>query len=426
MIPSASVAKDIDDRIAALSRAMSHELTDNIVPFWLALRDRSHGGHYGHMDLAGNIDRMAPKSAVFVARLLWTLSEVGRATGDGACLEQAEQTKAFLLNRVLDRARGGLFWAVTNDGRPADTSKHLYAQAFGIYALSAHAAAVGDLESLGAAKELFVLVETRCRNPGGGYAEAFDAAWRPVDNGRLAPQGGIGTMTANSHLHLVEAYTALTRVWSSPGSTAALRALVQLFLTRFLSRDGTSLHQTLDPALRPLPGAISYGHDIEASWLLEDAGDIIGDPALSSQLRDVAATLAAAAAVRAQIRDGGFLSGPLEGAATTLPPRVWWVQAEAIVGLVNAAQRANAPEMLMRAEAVWNFVERTMIDRQGGDWFDTVDGNGRPDPRYPKVGPWKDSYHQSRACLEIARRAARANVPSAFNRDASSDAGPDA
>lgn len=394
-----------DPRLAALAQLMSRELVDDLVPFWLALLDRFHGGHYTRMDERGTIDRKAPKSTVFVARLLWFLSTVGRALGHAQCLEQAARTQSFLLTRLRDGAHGGLFWSVTHEGRPADTVKHLYAHAFGIYGLSAHAIATGNAESLGAAKELFVLLESRLRRPDGCYAESFDAAWRPIEDRRIAWHGGVATITANAHLHLVEAYTTLLRAWPSAGPRAALHDLVRLMLDRFVKPDGTGLHPALDGALEPLPGPPSYGHDIEASWLLEAAGDALDDPALRQRLRTVAAAMAQAAATGGQLRDGGFLSSPVRADATTLPPRVWWVQAEAVVGLVNAAQRGANRDMMSRAEAAWRFIERAMIDRERGDWFEAVDADGRPIPGRLKVGPWKEPYHQGRACLEIARRA---------------------
>ncbi len=390
------------DRLRALGRSAALELERNILPFWLRLEDREHGGHFGLMDASGRIDRAAPKTTVFVSRLLWTLAAAGAAGGDPECLAQAGRARTFLLRHLRDPAHGGLYWAVGHDGRPAETDKHLYAQAFGLFGLAGYAAATGDDAAFDAALRLFATIERHGRLPGGGYREAFDAAWRPVADRRLAPRGEIGTLTANTHLHLIEAYTSLARIWPDPALLDALRSLVDFVLGRFLADDGTHTHQSLDAALRPLPGRISYGHDIELSWLIEAAGDELGDAALSGRLRGVAAALAEHAAARAQDRDGGWSSDSvLRGRGA----RVWWVQAEAMLGLLNAARRGGLGAMLDRAEATWRFIGDVMIDPDG-DWFGAVDRQGRPDPSHPRVGPWKDPYHQARACLLIGALAA--------------------
>jgi mannobiose 2-epimerase len=392
-------------RLTALGQRMAAELRHNLVPFWLRLHDRDHGGHYGRMDAAGIIDRGAVKPTVFVARLLWFMSTVGRALGDAGCLEQAARTQSFLLDRLRDPVHGGVYWSATHDGHPADPMKHLYAHAFAIYGLATHAMTSGDAEALGAAKELFVLVESRARRADGVYAETFDAAWRPIEDRRLVWQPGPATVTSNAHIHLLEAYTALVRAWPAPEARAALADLASALLDRFVRPAGDSLFQALDANLRPLPAPCSFGHDIEASWLLEDAGDGLLDPALQQRLRPAAERLALAATRGGQQPDGGFLSSPLRPGVPAQPPRVWWVQAEAVLGLVNAALRGGSVDMMNRAEAVWSFIDRSVIDRAGGEWHEAVGPDGAPVPGRLKVGPWKEPYHQARACLEVARRA---------------------
>lgn len=393
------------ERLKRLAQSMRAELRDNILPFWLRLEDRLHGGHFAGMDPAGRVDRGAPKSTVFVSRLLWTLSSVAGALEHDLCLAQAAHTRRFLLDRLRDRQDGAFFWSASREGRPLRTDKHLYAQAFAIYALSAHARATGDGESLAAAKDLFGLIEARAREPAAGYGEAFDSRWRPIDNSRVGCRG-IGTRTANSHLHLIEAYTGLLRAWPDSPPRAALGDLLRLFVERFLAGDGTHTHCCLDNRLRPVPGPISYGHDIEASWLLTDAAEALGEADLTARLVSVAKTLANSAA-GGQCEDGGWVSERRSHGAPH-PYRLWWVQAEAVVGLVNAAILEDDLRAMARAEATWAFIERAMIDRVGGEWYHSVDRHGHPDPKQAKVGPWKEPYHQSRACLEIMRRAAAA------------------
>jgi mannobiose 2-epimerase len=180
-----------------------------------------------------------------------------------------------------------------------------------------------------------------------------------------------------------------------------------LFVERFLAGNGTHTHSYLDSRLRPLPGPISYGHGIEASWLLTDAVDSLGETELAARLIPVARALAEAAAAEGQGEDGGWMAERTSRGAPNAY-RVWWVQAEAVVGLVNAAILDGDPRMMARAEATWAFINHAQIDRAGGEWYHRVDRQGRPDPKQVKVSPWKEPYHQARACLEIMRRAAEA------------------
>jgi mannobiose 2-epimerase len=279
----------MDDRIQALSLRMSRELRGNILPFWLRLEDRTYGGHYGRMEQSGQLKPNARKPAVFVSRLLWTLTEAGRVLSLECCIEQARRTKQFLLDYLVDHAHGGLFWSVTHDGRPLETEKYVYAQAFGVYALAAYARATGDAEALAAAHALFNTIESRSRLPTGGYAEAFDTNWRPQTNRRPWTQG-IGSLSANTYLHLVEAYTELSRVSADRAPHAALCDLLMTILELFVADDGSHSHPYLDAQLHPQSGPIAYGHDIEISWLIKRAGETLADQALQHRLRPLSAS----------------------------------------------------------------------------------------------------------------------------------------
>lgn len=391
-------------RLAALGKAARNALEDDLLPFWHRMEDRAHGGHFAAMSHDGVVDRKGPKSTVFVARILWTISEAGRSLGSASSIEQARHAARFLLDRLADRETGGFFWSVTHDGRPQETDKHLYAHAFAIYGLSAFAAATGSAEAHDAAVETFGLIEDRARTARSGYREAFDRLWRPIDNGRLAPGHAGAARTMNSHLHLLEAYTALAALTGEETHRSALADLLDLILRRFLAPGGTHAFSMLDDKLSPLAGPISMGHDIETAWLIDAAADVVGDAALSGRTRTASDALIRSASEFGYCGGRGFLTerGP-DG--TVDPWRVWWVQAEAVVGFVNAFQRTGDEAMLARAEVIWDYAERVMRDRRLGEWHWRVDATGRPDHRKPKVEPWKEPYHQARACLELMRRS---------------------
>ncbi len=392
-----------DDQLRRLGVAALGELTGDLLPFWHRLADRAHGGHLASVTNDGVVDPTGPKSTVFVARILWTMSEAWRVFRSDTSLAQAEHAKRFLLDRLRDHGEGGFFWSVRHDGTPLDTGKHVYAHAFAIYGLTAFAVATGDGEARAEALQTFATLETRARRDR-GYAEAFDRAWRPIDNQRLQSGGVVGARTMNTHIHLVEALTPLLAIAEDGRPRAALEALHRLILDRFLENEHRFAHSVLDERLEPLGGPISMGHDIETAWLLDASADALGDAALSTETRVAARRLAQSAAAFGYCGERGFLTERSQSGLVD-PWRVWWTQAEAVVGLVNEYQRAGDRQALDRAATIWGYIERAILDRAGGEWFWRVDAEGRPDLTRRKVEPWKEPYHQARACFELIRRS---------------------
>jgi cellobiose epimerase len=441
-------------RLKALARQANDELVNRIVPFWLALEDKRHGGHFSSVGFNGDIDRHEKKTAVFVARLLFFFSEVYRVIGHPDAAVQAARTKRFLLDRLEDRVHGGLFWSVTANGLPFEVEKHLYAQAFGIYGLSAYARAFADTEAAEAALRIFRCIAERAFGRY-GFTESFDRSWREAiacpkpsrklrvleplranvralvrreavaagrrlfsataerafgrcgvtSQQRRSPMSRLAPRTMNTHLHALEGLTLLATLNLDSEPKMMLATLVRLVLDRFLSADKTHSHALLTEQLEPLPSPISFGHDIEACWLIENATKVLADPDVQTEARAAVATLARATIASAQMDDGSFiLEYQTEG--TPDPWRVWWVQAEALVGLVNEAEQGGMPDGLTRAERLWDYIAAHMRD-PAGDWYARVGPTGVPDRTMRKVEPWKEPYHQARACMELIERARR-------------------
>jgi mannobiose 2-epimerase len=386
-----------------LAGKAEEELRGRLLPFWTALEDRRNGGHFSRVDARGEIDRDAPRATVFVARLLWTLSSLDGVAGSAETRRQAEHTSQFLLTRSADRRFGGFFWSVTPAGRKYEPDKHLYAQAFAIFGLAAYAKASGDSAALRHALAAFRLARAKMLAAGG---ESFNRYWWPTTNHRMAEGPTIGQRSMNAHLHLLEALTELLMTSQAEDVRDALEALLRLFLTRFIASEGTHSWPMLDTSLRPVGKTISYGHDIEASWLLDAAANALGDRKLADETRLAASRLCRGAL--AGIMDDGSLANSGEAQGVIDRSRIWWVQAEAMTGLLNEYERSGDLTMLDRAEALWRYIEASVLDRDGGEWFWRVAPDGAPDRSLPRVDAWKEPYHQARACLQMMERAARA------------------
>ena len=353
-----------------------------------------------------------PRHSVIVARILWTYAAAARVETDPGRRERwlaaGRQAYGILTGPCWDDERGGVFWSIGPDRAPAADRKQVYAQAFAIYGLAEWHAATGDAEAAERALGLFRLLEDHSRDRGlGGYREAHDRAWGDLDDVRLSPRDLNAPKTMNTNLHVLEAYTSLTRVSGDPEVTAALADLLAVSLDHIVVREPWA-HCALffDESWASLTPNISWGHDIEASWLLWEAAQVVGDAALTARTRKATLALADAVLAHGVDPDGSVL---YEGTPTEIiePEKHWWPQAEGVVGWLNAFQLTGDARYEEAALAAWDFIEAHVIDRKHGEWFAVLSRDGAPLPDHEgsrKMGPWKCPYHNARACLEVARR----------------------
>lgn len=394
--------------LATLRDAWTAELSDHLLPFWCEQAvDRCHGGFVGRMSSDGEVVEDAPKAAVLNTRILWTFAAAARVLDVPPYRDRADRAFRYLLDHFWDTRHGGLFWMVDATGAPRHSRKHVYAQAFGLYALAEYYRATGDVESLDHAAQLFRMLETHAFDPEhGGYHEGFSRAWTPVDNVQLGDEDPIEKKSMNTHLHVLEAYANLYRTWPNERLAERLQALIELFLRDIL--DHQTFHLTLffNEAWERRSSRISFGHDIEASWLLTEAADVLGHADLQAKVRETAVRMARTTLCDGVGTDHGlpFEAGP-EG--ITDADRHWWPQAEAIVGFLNAYEISGDVDFLDAAAHSWRYIERHLVDRDHGEWHLRVSPEGTPYPSDDKVEPWKGPYHGVRACLEGRARTHR-------------------
>ncbi|MCM1054022.1 MAG: AGE family epimerase/isomerase [Bacteroides sp.] len=384
-----------------LKTEIQNELENHIVPFWNSLCDYEKGGFYGFMDNCLNLDKNAPKGVILHSRILWFYSNCFLVLGKKEYLEKASHCFDFLKNYCVDRKNGGVYWLMNADGTVNDSMKHTYCQAFFIYAVSSYYDASKSKEALDLAMSVFETVEARCVDEV-AYLEAQSREFKLIENDALSENGLMADKTMNTVLHLIEAYTELYRVSKSEKVLRRLKFQLELTYDRIYDKDGSKLLVFFDKNMNVIGDIHSYGHDIEATWLLDRACDIIGDSEttekISSMNKKIAANIAKIA-----FKDGSILNERENDKINTW--RIWWVQAESVVGFLNAYQRYNDPEYMKIAESVWNYIKESIIDkRQGGEWYSQVDENGVPADFKATVDPWKCPYHNGRMCLEVIKR----------------------
>jgi mannobiose 2-epimerase len=396
----------ISDRLASLRIAAERELREDILPFWATRAvDREQGGFIGEVSMDGRPDPEAGKGGVLNARILWTYSAALRRWPEPLYREMADRAFEYLLGSFWDAEHSGLFWEVDRLGGLLQGRKQTYGQAFGVYSLSEYCRATGNAEALDRAIRLFEDIEAHAVDPdSGGYWEARGRDWRQIDEIRLSARDMNAPYSMNTHIHVMEAYSTLSLVWDDPRARARLRAVVETLLDRFVDPASGHLILFCDESWRSLAEDVSYGHDIETSWLLCEAAELVGDPALIA--RAEAAALRMAEAVLAEGYDaerGGVYNDRLgDGRINTA--KDWWPQAEGVVGFLNAYRLSGRDDFAEAALRTWDFIDAHVIDHSGGEWFTRVSREGAPEPGLPKVGFWKCPYHDARAMLETMER----------------------
>ena len=384
-------------------QSIEHELSQRIIPFWRSLRDNTCGGFYGLVDWDLTLQPHAYKATLLNSRILWFFSSVARWFDDKTLLDEAQHAYRFLTDFCLDRQAGGVVWSVEHDGTWRDTTKQTYNQAFAIYALAAYHRASGDPAALDLALELFQMLETRLAIPP-GYAEAFDRDFRPIENDKLSENGIIADRTMNTLLHIFEAYAGLyVAGGGQPLVGEALRRILGIFSEQIYNPMAHRLDVFFDTSGRSLIDLQSFGHDIEASWLLSWGANLLEDPLLSHQIDTIGLDLVDSVYRRA-FRDGSVAYEALNGQFDD--SRVWWVQAEAMVAFYTAATKtpkADQAQLYTQvAHRLWRFCVTSLADpRPAGEWYWSTDSNGQPLPGQPIVSTWKCPYHSGRACLKM-------------------------
>ena len=382
------------------------ELTQNILPYWTARMTDPRGGFYGRRDGNDILVADAPKGLILNSRILWTFSQAYRMTGSQEYLDAATRAKDYILERFVDREFGGAYWSVSADGSPLDTKKQFYAIAFAVYGLAEYYRAVGG-DALEAAIALYRSIEQHSFDPSlGGYIEACTREWGPIEDMRLSDKDENFAKTMNTHLHILEAYTGLYRVWKDHDLHDRLANLIRLFLDRIIQPDG-HLGLFFDERWNLHGSMQSFGHDIETSWLLVEAAEVLcesGDPLdRLLYLECLGASRSLAKAATEGLTSEGMIYEYDPASGYRKEDRDWWVQAEAVVGYLNRWQLAGEQTDLERSLACWDYIKRAIV-APGGEWYWGRRADGSVNREDDRAGFWKCPYHNGRMCMEILRR----------------------
>lgn len=378
---------------------------DLLLKWWMDnSMDEINGGFYGAVDNDNKPIYEAPKGLVLNSRILWTFATVYKQTKSAAYLAVADSAFNYLSQFFYDSDNGGFYWSVDHKGKVLDDKKQLYGQAFAIYALTAYYNATKNEKVLAICIRVFGYMQAYgLDKKHAGYFEAFSKDWQPIDDLRLSEKDMNEKKSMNTHLHIVEAYASLFDVWPDPDLFDAIVSLLDIFQLYIIDKKTHHLQLFFSEDWQVKSTVVSFGHDIEAAWLLQEAAEKINSTKHITVFKQYAISMADAAS-KGIDEDGGMWNEYNSATFDWDKQKDWWPQAEAMVGFCNAWQLSKSERYLATSLKSWSFIKTNLKDTKNGEWFWGIDAANNIITTEDKAGFWKCPYHNSRACIEILKR----------------------
>ena len=376
----------------------------NILDYWLKNTiDKENGGFIGEINHQNVINNNSEKGAVLNARILWSFSAAYAVEKNPEYLKTAKRAFQYIKDYFFDKEFGGIFWSLQADGKPKDTKNQIYAIAFVIYGLSEFYKIFKNEDALELAQSLFYKIELYSKDyKNKGYLEAFTRDWQEIEDLRLSEKDANEKKTMNTHLHIVEAYANLYLIWPNPKLKDSIKEFLEVIALYFINKYTWHLKLFFDENWKEKEDVISYGHDIEAAWLLQWCAETIEDVDLIKNYQKYAVAFADATKEGLDA-DGGLWYEYEPKEQKLIAEKHWWPQAELWIGMINAWQLTQNEEFLDITEKNFEFVEKYIIDHKNGEWIWGVYADYSPILK-DKAGFWKCPYHNSRACIELIKR----------------------
>lgn len=394
------------------------ELHENILSYWMKFAVEEDGnGFYPAVDMDNKPVLSANKTCVLNARILWTFSAAAKAYPGRGYEEIAHRAFKVVTEDFADKDFGGFYMELSSNNEVVNDIKHTYAQAFVIYSFSKYYELNPSEEVMKRIQDFFYFLDNKTKDPdNAGYFESFTRGWKLHEENRMADNNEPKSM--NTHLHVLEAYASIYKVWKGDLIKKRLTELLEIFIENIIRESGhlgvffTSELQETEHS----KAICSFGHDIEASWLIWEAAEILGDKEILKRAKPLIIKMADAVLRVAVDKDGGLFLESTRYGSHVKTNKHWWQQAETLVGFMNMFQLLGDQKYWDTVKLSWDFIDRCLIDHERGEWFTKVNRLGvpyliepadDPSPYYRndwKIDPWKCPYHNGRAMLELVER----------------------
>jgi mannobiose 2-epimerase len=406
-------------KLAAEAEAM---LRRDVLGVWFPRAvDRERGGFHSNFTRDWKPAPSDGKFSVFQARMTWVAAQVAMRRPDlrGQFLPVASHGLDYLDGVLWDREAGGFYWGLDDAGRvtPRFTDgKHLYGMSFCLYAAAAAYKATREPKALALARRAFRWMDGRAHDRAhGGYFEWLTRDGRVVKgkggSGRVeaTPVSGfpLGYKSMNTHIHLLESFTELYGVWRDRTLRRRLEELLAIVRDKISVEPGAmGLYFTND--WRALPGHDSYGHDVEAAYLMLEAAEALGRKGDAATERTAKMLVDHALAYGWDETFGGFFREGTAAGEAEDTRKEWWVQVEGLNTLLLMHERygRDTDAYFKAFQRQWEFIRDRQVDGEFRGLYDTVGRDGTPTDT-PKARIWKAAYHDGRALLNVTERLRR-------------------
>lgn len=376
-----------------------------VLNYWMQYTvDEGNGGFYGSVNNNNIPDSAAPKGIVINCRILWAFSASYIRLKNKEHLKIAHRAFKYITDNFIDEQYGGVYWSVDNKGKMLDGKKQIYGLAFCIYGMSEYYKATKNEDALNICKALYRQIEKfSFDKTNGGYLEAFTREWQLIEDLRLSEKDDNEKKTMNTHLHIIEAYANLYSVWPEKQLGANIVNLLDIFEKYIINKKSFHLNLFMNEEWIIKSSLISFGHDIEAAWLLLECAVIIESDTHINRYKEWSVKMTDAA-VEGLDKDGGLWYEYNTADDNWIKEKHSWPQAEAMVGFINAWQISLNEKYLHYSLNSWRFIKNFMLDKNYGEWFWGINEDYSIMTAQDKAGFWKCPYHNSRACMEVSNR----------------------
>ena len=409
MAETKTMAMGLTGTLLNYKKELQQELEDILV-YWINnVVDEKQGGFYGAVSNENVVDPLAHKGVVLNSRILWTFSAASLYSDNKRCIEIATRAFNYIDNYFIDYEYGGVFWSIDHNGKMLDGKKQVYGLAFCMYGLVEYYKITRNETALRLAKDMFENIEKfSFDKTKDGYTEAFTREWGPIDDLRLSEKDNNEKKTMNTHLHIIEAYANLYQVWPEIILQEKITGLLNIFQKYIFNESNHHLNLFMTEDWEVKSSIQSYGHDIEASWLLFECAEISGNKLYIDRYKKIALELADAV-TQALDMDGGLWYECDPAIDHWVKEKHSWPQAEAMIGFFNAYQLSGEEKYFRQSFCSWEFVKKYIRDTKLGEWFWGINEDYSI-MKKDKAGFWKCPYHNGRACMEIVKRISLLNI----------------